>query len=603
MQLLFDILYAAHAKGTHHKLALDALNYLRCDNAQDWRDMLLKYHEPYLRGSKAPDKEFKDFRNHVLHVSQNYWGGAPKKARQWYEQLVQSMRCQKWREVAYNAGVLSHYYTDPIQPFHTAQSEAENNIHRAAEWSISKSYNRLRDSVELIGMPNVPIRSGDDWLEQMVRDGAKNSHKHYQTLIDHYNFRLGRKDPPRGLDRTSREILARLIGYAIVGFARILDRAIEEASVDAPQDRLMVETFFATLEIPIHWVTKRIEDKKEAELVKRMYREFQQKGKVEVYLTEDVRTVRDELHASLNESKQDDDRPKLKYDSVSIRKSATPSLSSSTPESKPKPKTTAKPDPVFDVPDSPTTRQTAREFPVPQPKLSDPRPTRPAEKSLPSRPTEFAEESPRRFERKDESPVVHRPNKGVTIRPKNPNSRNSSIERHVPRVPEVQEDRQVVKFEDASKPEPATRDLKFYLEWTDPVDAAPSIGSKTSRRLGAIGIRTVAQLISASPEQVAERVKARHITQEVVEDWQAQAVLAYRIPMLRGHDAQFLVACGYRTPEQVAQLDANRLLEDVLEFVETSEGQRILRGGKEPDLAEVCDWIAWSNQARRASAA
>ncbi len=41
MNLLFRIVYAAHASGTHHKLALDALRHLRCVDADLWQRLFL----------------------------------------------------------------------------------------------------------------------------------------------------------------------------------------------------------------------------------------------------------------------------------------------------------------------------------------------------------------------------------------------------------------------------------------------------------------------------------------------------------------------------------------------------------------------------------
>ncbi len=72
MSLLFRIVYAAHANGTHHKLALDALNELSVEGSDKWAKLFLKHSERYLEGSKDPDKLFKDFRNHVLHVQDNF---------------------------------------------------------------------------------------------------------------------------------------------------------------------------------------------------------------------------------------------------------------------------------------------------------------------------------------------------------------------------------------------------------------------------------------------------------------------------------------------------------------------------------------------------
>ena len=80
MNLLFKIIYAAHANGTHHKLALDALRHLQCERADQWRAVFLKHAEQYLIGSKLPDKEFKDFAIKDQGVSSTY-----------YDKIVSSM--------------------------------------------------------------------------------------------------------------------------------------------------------------------------------------------------------------------------------------------------------------------------------------------------------------------------------------------------------------------------------------------------------------------------------------------------------------------------------------------------------------------------------
>ena len=108
MSLLFNVLFAWKCKSTHHKLALDALTQLRGPDAQRWENLFLKNVEPFLEGSKAPDDRFKDFRNHVLHVSENYWGGAVAAATQWYGMTVESLRAEDWTTAVYRAGVLSH---------------------------------------------------------------------------------------------------------------------------------------------------------------------------------------------------------------------------------------------------------------------------------------------------------------------------------------------------------------------------------------------------------------------------------------------------------------------------------------------------------------
>ena len=76
MSQLFRVLYANKCTSTHHKLAMDALLQLETVHAGAWQNLFIKNIELYLDGAKAPDKKFKDFRNHVLHVQDNYWGGA-----------------------------------------------------------------------------------------------------------------------------------------------------------------------------------------------------------------------------------------------------------------------------------------------------------------------------------------------------------------------------------------------------------------------------------------------------------------------------------------------------------------------------------------------
>ena len=294
MSALFRIAYAAHANGTHHKLALDALNSLQRPDAEAWRRVFLKNVTLYLEGSKAPDVSFKDFKNHVLHVGDKYWGGAPEKAEAWYGHTVAALRDQKWADAAYAAGVLSHYYTDPIHPFHTGQTEAENSIHRAVEWSISRSYDKLRALGELeFANLDVAAPEGEHWLREFVCDGAEFSHRYYEKLIAHYDFKRGVVHPEEGLDAISQKLVAELLIYAATGFSRVLDRAIEEAGVAAPDVSLTVNTILATAKIPRKWIEKKLTNDADRALVSAQYDELVATGRVDQTLTDDDRAVRD----------------------------------------------------------------------------------------------------------------------------------------------------------------------------------------------------------------------------------------------------------------------------------------------------------------------
>jgi hypothetical protein len=90
---------------------------------------------------------------------------------------------------------------------------------------------------------------------------------------------------------------------------------------------------------------------------------------------------------------------------------------------------------------------------------------------------------------------------------------------------------------------------------------------------------------------------------DTIQDWQDQARLVCDIPNLRGHDAQILVACGWRTAADVVSLDASQALAIVEPFMATREGKRIVRSSRHPDLAEITDWIASAAHGQASKAA
>ncbi|MCA9144423.1 MAG: DUF4332 domain-containing protein [Planctomycetaceae bacterium] len=156
---------------------------------------------------------------------------------------------------------------------------------------------------------------------------------------------------------------------------------------------------------------------------------------------------------------------------------------------------------------------------------------------------------------------------------------------------------------DVVKMRSSDSEWKFYLGRNDSVVDAPSIGARTAERLQAIGIDTVADLLKADPESVSEQLEVKRFTTDVVTQWQQQTELACRVPQLRGHDAQILVALGVTDAEALAASDPQELWTIVEPFVETKEGKRIIRNGKTPDLEEVTEWVQWAQASRQLSAA
>ncbi|MEL7335916.1 MAG: DUF4332 domain-containing protein, partial [Planctomycetota bacterium] len=140
--------------------------------------------------------------------------------------------------------------------------------------------------------------------------------------------------------------------------------------------------------------------------------------------------------------------------------------------------------------------------------------------------------------------------------------------------------------------------LRFYLHTESDIVDAPSIGPRTAERLRAIGIHTVADLLGADPEEVADQLNHRRFGADRIRAWQQQSILMCRIPELRGHDAQLLVAAGMLEAERLSECSPEWLLTQIDPVAESSEGKRILRGSSRPDLEEVTQWIRYAGQSR-----
>ena len=568
MNLLFRIVYAAHARGTHHKLALDALRNLQCVDHDRWQRSFLAHANLYLEGSKAPDDQFKDFKNHVLHVRDGLWGGAPDKARSWYHHLVDALNVSDWPTAAYCAGVLSHYYTDPLHPFHTGQSEAENNIHRAVEWSISKAYDELYElGVRDFPDMTVDVPSDPNWLVHLLCSGAERANGYYEKLIAHYDIQRGVVDPPTGLDRVAKRIVAELIRYAYLSYAAVLARAIGEAKVHPPEINLTASTLIAGLQIPAKVLMKRIADAEERRTIGRIYDELIATGTVEANLSEDDRTVRD-LHAQ----------------EVLAQRPAAPEASKVFPF-RPRERVVTRVEQARGVRQQASGGSSARVIPL---RASEPA-VLPAEAPAEPAPVEVLADD----YRVTRAPMLHLV------------QNEDGGETHGAPLRAGLTDRlgKVTPRPARQKAEPkgdAASDRHFYLTLDHPVADGPSVGPKTAERLLPHGIQTVRDLLKADPMALSVLVNVRHITPETIAGWQDQARLVCTVPSLRGTHAQLLVGSGYDSAEALAAAEPDQLCADVLAFASSAAGQRVLRNGDPPDIEKIKSWLEAARSMRAA---
>jgi hypothetical protein len=286
MSALQSILRAAHCRSTHHYFAIDALPMVQTDAGKRLVGLLLRHHDRYLTGAKDPDTRFRDFQNHVVHVTDGYWGGAPRVAHQWYDRMQRYLRKERFSDAAYAAGVLSHYFTDPMQPLHTQQCDRERILHRPIEWSITNSYDDILRSWQDDELRVVfQLSEGPGWLGEAILHGARFANRRYGQLLDEYDLDNGATNPPAGLNVKLRASVSELFGLAITGWARVLERAAADAeairSRALPTASLSLPTILATLRVPLRLWMRRTEYKEEQLAVSLLVDEFRRTGAVQ----------------------------------------------------------------------------------------------------------------------------------------------------------------------------------------------------------------------------------------------------------------------------------------------------------------------------------
>lgn len=149
----------------------------------------------------------------------------------------------------------------------------------------------------------------------------------------------------------------------------------------------------------------------------------------------------------------------------------------------------------------------------------------------------------------------------------------------------------------------STKVLKFFLSQDRPVVDAPSVGPKVAQRMNNCGIFTVRDFLQADPESLASRLGEARVSGDVIRQWQQQSQLVCRVPDLRGHDAQMLVAAGITSPERLAISIPAKLYEEIRVLAESGQGKRMLRGASAPDLDEVRLWVESAGLCRPLAAA
>jgi len=282
---LLSILQSLHCRSTHHYFALDALPLVRTSAGGRLVQVLLRHHQRYLIGATDPDARFRDFQNHVIHVRDGYWGGAPRMAHKWYDRLQRYLRTNRFSDAAHAAGVLSHYFTDPLQPLHTEHSELEKVLHRPIEQSIYRAYSEIHKIWRESEMEVVfQLSNQVSWLGESMLHGSRFANRKCRGLLDQYDLMHAFENPPDGLSLKAKNSLAELFGLAITGWARVLERAADEAEHDRgkriPAQWIAPAVLRAAVRGPVGLMQRHFGDRREQREIIAMIEEYAHEGKL-----------------------------------------------------------------------------------------------------------------------------------------------------------------------------------------------------------------------------------------------------------------------------------------------------------------------------------
>jgi hypothetical protein len=102
-----------------------------------------------------------------------------------------------------------------------------------------------------------------------------------------------------------------------------------------------------------------------------------------------------------------------------------------------------------------------------------------------------------------------------------------------------------------------------------------------------LGVRTVAQLLAAKPQAIAERLRDTRFTEQTVADWQRETQLILAAPGLAGEPARLLAAAGFASVERLARATPTELVAVLEQLSQASP----------PSIQQASRWIQCAQQA------
>jgi predicted RecB family nuclease len=122
------------------------------------------------------------------------------------------------------------------------------------------------------------------------------------------------------------------------------------------------------------------------------------------------------------------------------------------------------------------------------------------------------------------------------------------------------------------------------------------LGPRAAGRLATVGVRTVAELLTAKPQAAADK----QFSVDTIAAWQREARLLVSIPELTSDAARILAAVEIVSAERLARSTPTELIAKIESLWRSQEESSWLAKKLKPTTAEICSWIELANRQARA---
>ncbi len=262
MSILQSILHSAQCRNLHQRIALEALDNLKTVPAQRLSKILLKYYQAFFSGVDSGDRCSKGSSDQDSKSHSDHTNAACAKCVQWFDTALKRLDEGRLKKAAYACGALSYHFTSSMLPLHLDKQKSNKSSLHPLAWTIYKDYDAIqRHRSQIQCTAKFEFSHDDQWLSRAVLAGTNLASGRSDRLNQLYFYELWTDDLPNSLAGESLDLAAELVSLAVGGWAGVLCRLADEATLELPEVSLTSSAILAAIDTPFAWIFRRFSDR------------------------------------------------------------------------------------------------------------------------------------------------------------------------------------------------------------------------------------------------------------------------------------------------------------------------------------------------------